>query len=97
MFRQRRREPFRQRQVTQRSTLRRPNLAAPVRLPHAELPRRQIDVSPFEPDDLAAARPGVARRLVRRSSAASSTVRRIGSGMDEILGRGAWSCGPPSC
>ena len=59
MLGERRGQPSRERHVAQPSTLRRLDLAVPVRPRDTQLPLREIDVAPLERDHLAAPQPGL--------------------------------------
>jgi hypothetical protein len=60
MLRERRREPSRERDVPQSSTLWLPHVPVPIGLTHAELTFRQIAVGPLERDHLSAPQPRIA-------------------------------------
>ncbi|HWP99560.1 MAG TPA: hypothetical protein VNK92_03730 [Vicinamibacterales bacterium] len=56
----RRRQPFRHPNEPNAPVLRRRQFAAPIGVPHPNLPSFAIDVGPFECDDLARPQPGFA-------------------------------------
>jgi hypothetical protein len=59
---ERRRQPFGHPNEPNAPILRRRQFAAPIGMPHSELPSFEVDVSPFECHDLARAQPGLASK-----------------------------------